>query len=49
MWWYVPVIPALRRLRQEDCEFGLHFNTLFHTNKNEGRKGGQGKERKPLG
>jgi hypothetical protein len=20
-WWYIPIIPALRRLRQEDCEF----------------------------
>jgi hypothetical protein len=21
MWWYMPVIPALRRLRQDDFEF----------------------------
>jgi hypothetical protein len=21
VWWYTPVIPALRKLRQEDCEF----------------------------
>jgi hypothetical protein len=28
--WYTPIIPALGRLRQEDCEFqsGLHSNTL---------------------
>jgi hypothetical protein len=21
MWWHIPVIPALRRMRQEYCEF----------------------------
>jgi hypothetical protein len=23
MWWYIPAIPALRRLRQEDHEFKI--------------------------
>jgi hypothetical protein len=28
MWWLMPVIPALRKLRQEDCEFELHIKIL---------------------
>jgi hypothetical protein len=27
-WWYMPVIPELRRLKQEDCEFEV---TLRYT------------------
>jgi hypothetical protein len=36
VWWYTPVIPALRRLRQEDkrvqSQAGLHRKTLSQTN-----------------
>jgi hypothetical protein len=25
VWWHIPVIPALWRLKQEDCEFKEHL------------------------
>jgi hypothetical protein len=27
-WWHMPVIPALGRLRQEDCEFEVYLNYI---------------------
>jgi hypothetical protein len=27
VWWYMPIIPALRRLRQEDYEFKATWAT----------------------
>jgi hypothetical protein len=27
-WWCIPVIPALRRLRQEDCKFEVSLNYI---------------------
>jgi hypothetical protein len=38
MWWCILVIPALRRLRQEDCEFedslGYNRDPVSNNNKN---------------
>jgi hypothetical protein len=28
VWWCTPVIPALRRLRQEDCEFKANLGYI---------------------
>jgi hypothetical protein len=28
MWWYMPVMPARRRLRQEDCEFKISLGYI---------------------
>jgi hypothetical protein len=28
VWWYMPVITALERLRQEDCEFKASMNYI---------------------
>jgi hypothetical protein len=36
---FTPVIPALRRLRQED--FGLHSKTLFQKTKGSGEEKGR--------
>jgi hypothetical protein len=42
----MPVIPALRRLRQEDCKFedtlGHTAKTLSQKNNNEGKGGDRG-------
>jgi hypothetical protein len=28
VWWHTPVISALRRLKQEDCEFDVSLNYI---------------------
>jgi hypothetical protein len=39
-WWYIPVIPALRRLRQEDYEYeaSLNYIAKFCLKKKKERK-----------
>jgi hypothetical protein len=31
IWWYTPVIPALRRLRQEDLKFQARLGYLMNS------------------
>jgi hypothetical protein len=31
VWWYIPVIPALGRLRQEDQEFWVNLGHIVKT------------------
>jgi hypothetical protein len=38
MMWHKPGIPALKRLRQEDLESGLHSKTLSQKKERKNRK-----------
>jgi hypothetical protein len=29
VWWYIPVIPALRRLKQEECGFQASLDFIM--------------------
>jgi hypothetical protein len=56
MWWYIPVIPALRRLRQENYKFKaslcyierpcLQFRERKREKKKEGEEKGEEEKRR---
>jgi hypothetical protein len=38
VWWYIPVIPVLRRLRQEDLRSGARGQSVLHENLSQKKK-----------
>jgi hypothetical protein len=42
VWWYTLIIPALRRLKQENQEFGANLGFIVRTCPREGAGAGEG-------
>jgi hypothetical protein len=45
-WWYIPVIPAPRRLRQEDCKFKVSLGYIVRPSLKKKKREEENKRKK---